>query len=178
MNGKFVCKDPNIMMEISPISSSSTTRMWPCDTHTCRWPGSSLDQIMACHLFGAKPLSKPMLGSCQFDPNIHPFNEILFEIQKLSFNKMHLKIVLKMLIILSRPPWVKISSVERVTVVTRYTCVCANSQLRCVSCVIGQIGCQQKRAVYTLRPRQKWNSFHRRRFQRRFVNLFIYSFIK
>ena len=23
---------------------------------------------MACHLFGAKPLSKPMLGYCQLDP--------------------------------------------------------------------------------------------------------------
>ena len=29
--------------------------------------GSSLVQIMACRLFGAKPLSKPMLGYCQAD---------------------------------------------------------------------------------------------------------------
>ena len=30
--------------------------------------GSSLVQIMACHLFGTKPLSKPKLGYCQLDP--------------------------------------------------------------------------------------------------------------
>ena len=30
--------------------------------------GSALVQIMACHLFGAKPLSKPMLEDCQLDP--------------------------------------------------------------------------------------------------------------
>ena len=32
-----------------------------------QWTGSSLVQIMACRLFGAKPLSKPMLGYCQLD---------------------------------------------------------------------------------------------------------------
>ena len=30
--------------------------------------GSALVQITACRLFGAKPLSKPMLGYCQLDP--------------------------------------------------------------------------------------------------------------
>ena len=29
--------------------------------------GSALVQIMACHLFGAKPLCKPVLGYCQLD---------------------------------------------------------------------------------------------------------------
>ena len=29
---------------------------------------SALVQIIACRLFGAKPLSKPMLGYCQLDP--------------------------------------------------------------------------------------------------------------
>ena len=33
-----------------------------------QWIGSELVQIMACRLFGAKPLSKPMLGYCQLDP--------------------------------------------------------------------------------------------------------------
>ena len=33
-----------------------------------QWFGSALVQIMACRLFGAKPLSKPMLGYCQLDP--------------------------------------------------------------------------------------------------------------
>ena len=30
--------------------------------------GQTLVQIMACRLFSAKPLSKPMLGYCQLDP--------------------------------------------------------------------------------------------------------------
>ena len=33
-----------------------------------QWIGSPLVQIMACRLFGAKPLSEPMLGYCQLDP--------------------------------------------------------------------------------------------------------------
>ena len=33
-----------------------------------QWIGSALVQIMACRLFGAKPLSKPMLDYCQLDP--------------------------------------------------------------------------------------------------------------
>ena len=32
------------------------------------WIGSCLVWIMACRLFGAKLLSKPMLGYCQLDP--------------------------------------------------------------------------------------------------------------
>ena len=30
-----------------------------------QWFGSAVVQIMACHIFGAKPLSKPLLGHCQ-----------------------------------------------------------------------------------------------------------------
>ena len=33
-----------------------------------QWIGSLLVQIMTCRLFGAKPLSKAMLGYCQLDP--------------------------------------------------------------------------------------------------------------
>ena len=33
-----------------------------------RWTGSALVQIMACRLFGAKPLPKPMLGYCHLHP--------------------------------------------------------------------------------------------------------------
>ena len=33
-----------------------------------QWIGSTLVQIMACRIFGAKPLSKPMLGYHQLDP--------------------------------------------------------------------------------------------------------------
>ena len=40
----------------------------PCAAYMRQWVGSALVQIMACHLFGAKPLSKPMPWYCQFDP--------------------------------------------------------------------------------------------------------------
>ena len=33
-----------------------------------QWLGSTLVQIIVCRLFGAKPLSKPMVGYCQMDP--------------------------------------------------------------------------------------------------------------
>ena len=33
-----------------------------------QWIGSAFVQIMACCLFGTKPLSKAMLGYCQLDP--------------------------------------------------------------------------------------------------------------
>ena len=36
----------------------------PSDAYMGRWTGSSLVQIMACRLFGAKPLSEPMLEYC------------------------------------------------------------------------------------------------------------------
>ena len=39
----------------------------PSDIYMCQWIGLVLVQIMACRLFGAKPLSEPMLGYCQLD---------------------------------------------------------------------------------------------------------------
>ena len=40
----------------------------PSVAYMRHWTESALVQIMACRLFGAKPLSKPMLGYCQLDP--------------------------------------------------------------------------------------------------------------
>ena len=37
------------------------------DAHTRRWTGSSLVHVMACRLFGAKPLPEPMLAHRQLD---------------------------------------------------------------------------------------------------------------
>ena len=48
---------------------------------------------MTCHLFSAKPLSKPMLGYYQPDPKEQKFSEILIKIQNFSFMKMHVKIL-------------------------------------------------------------------------------------
>ena len=47
-----------------------------------QWIESALVQIMACRLFGAKPLPEPMLAYCQLDP---------WE-QNFSFMKIHLRI--------------------------------------------------------------------------------------
>ena len=44
------------------------THLPPSAAYMHQWFGSALVQIMACRLFGAKPLSKPMLGYCQLDP--------------------------------------------------------------------------------------------------------------
>ena len=40
----------------------------PSASYMCQWTGSSLVQVMAGRLIGAKPLSKPILGYCQLDP--------------------------------------------------------------------------------------------------------------
>ena len=49
----------------SPWSVNSSP---PSATYMHQWTGSAVVQIMACHLFGTKPLSKPMLGYCQLGP--------------------------------------------------------------------------------------------------------------
>ena len=77
-----------------------TTAQWvisspPNASYMCQWISTALVQIMAYCLFGAKPLSEPILGYCQL-PWIGPFrtnfSEILIKIQNFSFTKMHLKI--------------------------------------------------------------------------------------
>ena len=44
----------------------------PGDAH--QWNGSSLVQVMTCHLFSTKPLPEPMLTTCQLDRQWH-FNQ-------------------------------------------------------------------------------------------------------
>ena len=41
----------------------------PNDAYMHQWTGSTLFQMMACRLFDAKPLSKPMLVYCQLGPH-------------------------------------------------------------------------------------------------------------
>ena len=64
----------------------------PSAAYMCQWSGLALVQIMACHLFGTKPLSKPMLGYCQLDPLGTNFSEVLIKAQNFSFMKMHLNV--------------------------------------------------------------------------------------
>ena len=44
------------------------THLPPSATYMRQWPGSALVQIMACRLFGAKPLPQPVLTYQQLDP--------------------------------------------------------------------------------------------------------------
>ena len=61
-------------------------------THICQWIGSPFVQIMACHLFGVKPLSKLMLGHCQLDLLEQTTVKFSIKVQNFSFRKMHMKI--------------------------------------------------------------------------------------
>ena len=58
-----VCKMSAILFRPQYFNTSP-----PSDTYMHLWIRSALVQIMACRLFGTKPLSKPMLGNCQLDP--------------------------------------------------------------------------------------------------------------
>ena len=45
--------------------------LWLSNAYRRQWTMSTLVQIMACRLDGAKPLSEPMLIYCQLDPKEH-----------------------------------------------------------------------------------------------------------
>ena len=53
----------------------------------------TLPQIMACHLFAAKPLSEPVLPYCQLDHKEHISVKFLFKIQTFSFKEIHIKML-------------------------------------------------------------------------------------
>ena len=53
-------------LQLSVISAFNSYP--PSAAYMRQWIGSALVQIMACRLFGAKPLSKPTLGYCQLNP--------------------------------------------------------------------------------------------------------------
>ena len=58
-------KDPVLeMSSTANIASLGLNSLRPSDTYMRRWTGPSLVQIMACRLFGAKPLSEPILEYC------------------------------------------------------------------------------------------------------------------
>ena len=57
-----------------------------------QWIRSALVQIMACRLFGTKPLSRPMLGYYEMDPWAQTSVKLYIKIQKISLTKMHVKV--------------------------------------------------------------------------------------
>ena len=55
------------VLHINTVNVNSSP---PSAAYMRQWMRSALVQIMTCRLFGAKPLSKPMQGSCQLDLRI------------------------------------------------------------------------------------------------------------
>ena len=41
------------------------THIWVIDAYTCHWTWSSLLQVMACRLYGAKTLPEPLMNYCK-----------------------------------------------------------------------------------------------------------------
>ena len=56
----------------------------PSAAYMCRWTESALVQVMACRLFGAKPLPEPMFTFCQLDHQEH--TSVKFESKYKTFN--------------------------------------------------------------------------------------------
>ena len=76
----------------------------PSAAYMRQWTGSALAQIMACRLFGAKPLSKPVLGYCQ----LQKLQWVSIQDSKLFLHENASEnIVCKIAAILSRGRWVK-----------------------------------------------------------------------
>ena len=82
-------------------------RVWWVCVCVRQWTESSLVHMMACHLFGTKALSEPMLTYCQLDPyerNLEKSKSKYFSFKK----KLFEYIVFKMVVVLPRPLCVNI----------------------------------------------------------------------
>ena len=55
------------MQRITASCTGNRITHWGRVTRILQWSGSILDQVMACHLFGIKPLPKLKLNYCQLD---------------------------------------------------------------------------------------------------------------
>ena len=73
-----ICEMSAILSQPQCVNSTP-----PSATYMRHWTRSALVQIMACRLFGAKPLPEPMLT----------FREIRLKFQNFSYMKMHLKML-------------------------------------------------------------------------------------
>ena len=89
------------------ITATTFITHLPLVPHICQWIGSALIQIMACRLFGAKPLSKPELDYYQLDP----MNKLQWSFsQKSNFfiqGNSFENVVCEIAAILSRGTWVR-----------------------------------------------------------------------
>ena len=76
----------------------------PSAAYMSRCIGSALVQIMACRLFGAKPLSEPVLSHSQLDPQEQ--TSVKFESKHFIHENAYENIVCGMAAILSRERWI------------------------------------------------------------------------
>ena len=60
----FISTAPGFIFVVQKCFNSYS----PSAAYMRQWIGSALVQVMACRLFGAKPLHAPMLGYLQLDP--------------------------------------------------------------------------------------------------------------
>ena len=80
-----------LILEPSESNSENVSMAWcllnsPSAAYMCQWTGSSLIQLMACRLFGAKPLPEPMLAYCE----LHAWEQISVKFET-EFYHFHLK---------------------------------------------------------------------------------------
>ena len=68
--------------------------------------GSTLVQVMACRLFGAKPLPEPMLTHCQLDPEEQTSVEFKSKYKAFHYENAFKNVVCEVATILSRRRWV------------------------------------------------------------------------
>ena len=101
---------------VQAINSSS-----PGAAYIRQWTGTALVQIMACRLFGAKPLSKPMLGLWSIRSSGTNFSEIWTNTNIFIHENAFENIVCEMAAILSRGRWVNFRSlpIDKITGTTR-----------------------------------------------------------
>ena len=96
----YMCYHNHHVLLVAYIMAVHWLTHWGRVAHMCTSIIVSLVQIMACRIFGAKPLSESMLEYCQLDTSE--------QILTFPFKKMHL--CLRMAAIYSRPQWVKLTS--------------------------------------------------------------------
>ena len=105
-------------LEVSRVVEYMLNSSPPSAAYMRHWIRSTLVQIMACCLFGAKPLFKPMLRYCQLDPYEQTSVKFLSKYKTFHLWNAPVNIVCKMAGILSRGRWVKmIDLLWHVTVV-------------------------------------------------------------
>ena len=73
LSGSYDRKQPtNVLSPLSQLIPRTERRLYfnsspPGTAYMRQWTGSLLVQVMACRLFGAKPLPEPVLLYCQLD---------------------------------------------------------------------------------------------------------------